>query len=140
MGAIHWELLPSNTTVTADLYCKQLDTVASKLRGKMDRVFFLHDNARPHVATLTRQKILDLGWTTLPHPPYSPDMSPTDYHLFRSLSHFLDGRQFKDDDDLKSGLQNFFDQKSPEFYRKGIYDLPERWQYIVDHDGAYFGD
>ena len=125
---------------TADLYCRQLDTVAAKLTGKMDRVFFLHDNARPHVAKLTRQKIQDLGWTTLPHPPYSPDMAPTDYHLFRSLSHFLDGRQFKDDDDLKSGLQTFFDQKSPDFYKQGIYDLPIRWQYIVDHNGTYFVD
>ena len=139
-GVIHWELLPSNTTVTADLYCRQLDTVAAKLTGKMDRVFFLHDNARPHVAKLTRQKIQDLGWTTLPHPPYSPDMAPTDYHLFRSLSHSLDGRQFKDDDDLKSGLQTFFDQKSPDFYKQGIYDLPIRWQYIVDHNGTYFVD
>ncbi|MGC3965791.1 MAG: hypothetical protein QM803_21400 [Rhodocyclaceae bacterium] len=65
---------------------------------------------------------------------------PTDYHLFRSLSHFLDWRQFKDDDDLKSGLQTFFDQKSPDFYKQGIYDLPIRWQYIVDHNGGYFVD
>ncbi|KHJ88315.1 transposase, partial [Oesophagostomum dentatum] len=58
-GPIHWELLPPNTTVTVDLYCRQLDTLAEKLRGKMDRVFFLHDSACPHVAKSTRQEIQD---------------------------------------------------------------------------------
>ncbi|KHJ99331.1 hypothetical protein OESDEN_00672 [Oesophagostomum dentatum] len=51
-----------------------------------------------------------------PHPPYSPDMAQTDYHLSRSLSHFLDGRQFEDDEDLECGLQNFFNEESPELY------------------------
>ena len=46
----------------------------------------LHDNARPHVARLTVQKLTDLGYETLRHPPYSPDLSPTDYHFFRHLS------------------------------------------------------
>jgi [histone H3]-lysine36 N-dimethyltransferase SETMAR len=67
------------TTITAEYYCEQLDRVAGKLRGKQDRVYFLHHNARPHVAKMTRQKLLDLGWSVLPHPPYSPDLSPTDY-------------------------------------------------------------
>uniref|UniRef100_A0A1I7V3L7 HTH_48 domain-containing protein n=1 Tax=Caenorhabditis tropicalis TaxID=1561998 RepID=A0A1I7V3L7_9PELO len=139
-GPVHWELLPTNTTVTADLYCKQLTRVAEKIKGKMDRVYFLHDNARPHVAKVTHQKIQELGWTTLAHPPYSPDMAPTDYHLFRSLTHFLDGKQFQNEDHLKTELQSFFDSKPREFYRKGIEQLPIRWQYIVDNNGAYYVD
>lgn len=139
-GPIHWELLPTNTTVTADVYCKQLEAVAAKVCGKMDRVFYLHDNARPHVAKTVRQKLLEIGWTTLPHPPYSPDMAPTDYHLFRSLSHFLDGQSFTDEDHLKSVLQTFFDNKSPDFYKQGIEALPIRWQYIVDNNGSYYID
>ena len=37
-GIIYWELLPDGCTVTADLYCQQLDRVAQKLKGKHDRV------------------------------------------------------------------------------------------------------
>ncbi|CAF1475166.1 unnamed protein product [Adineta ricciae] len=46
-GIIHWEILPAGCTITADLCCQQLDRVAAKLQGKQDKVYFLHDNARP---------------------------------------------------------------------------------------------
>ena len=57
----HWEVIPNGCTTAADLYCQQLDCVAAKLQGKQDRVYFLHDNARPHVAKSTREKLLKLG-------------------------------------------------------------------------------
>ncbi|KOC62972.1 Histone-lysine N-methyltransferase SETMAR [Habropoda laboriosa] len=41
----------------------------------------LHDNARPHVSQFTIRKIHESGYETLKHPPYSPDLSPTDYHF-----------------------------------------------------------
>uniref|UniRef100_A0A8R1E181 Uncharacterized protein n=1 Tax=Caenorhabditis japonica TaxID=281687 RepID=A0A8R1E181_CAEJA len=31
------------------------------------------------------------------------------FSLFRSLSHFLDGREFQNEDDLKTSLQSFFE-------------------------------
>ena len=137
-GVIHWELLPAGSTITADVYCEQLDRVAEKLQEKQDKVYFLHDNARPHIAKSTHQKLLELGWSVLPHPPYSPDLAPTDYHLFRSLADHLREKKFNDEDDLKMGLNNFFDQKSKQFYEHGILSLPERWRQIIDNNGAYF--
>ena len=35
-GIIHWELLPNGYTITADLYCQQVDRLAQKLKGKQD--------------------------------------------------------------------------------------------------------
>jgi hypothetical protein len=40
-----------------------------------------HDNARPHTRLRTREQITKMGWTMLPHPPYSPDLAPLDFHL-----------------------------------------------------------
>src|SRR4051794_18524976 len=71
-GISHWEILPNGCTITVDLYCQQLDRVAEKLKGKQDRIYYLHDNARSHVAKSTREKLLKLGWIAVPHPPYSP--------------------------------------------------------------------
>jgi [histone H3]-lysine36 N-dimethyltransferase SETMAR len=137
-GIVHWELLPNGRTVTAEVYCQQLDRVAASLKKKQDRVYFLHDNARPHVALATKKKIMELNWTVLPHPPYSPDLAPTDYHLFRSLANHVNGKSFDDKDALKQFISDFFTSKSPEFYRDGILSLPERWQWVVDNSGAYY--
>jgi histone-lysine N-methyltransferase SETMAR len=139
-GVIYWEVLPNGYTITADLYCQQLDRVAEKLKGKQDRVYFLHDNARPHVAKSTREKLLKLGWITIPHPPYSPDLAPTDYHLFRSLSNDLRDKKFEDESDVKTELVKFFDEKSQDFYERGITSLPERWRQVVDSNGKYISE
>ena len=136
-GVIHWEFLPTDRTITADLYIQQLDRVAVKLRGKQDKVYFLHDNARPHIAKSTRKKLLELGWTVLSHPPYSPDLAPTDYKLFRSLENYLDKKKFNNEQEVSLAIGNFFDQKSPEFYEHGILSLPERWRQVIDNDGTY---
>ncbi|CEF59577.1 Histone-lysine N-methyltransferase SETMAR [Strongyloides ratti] len=46
---------------------------------------FLHDNARSHVSRITLQKLNELKFETLFHPPYSPDLSPTDFYFFKQL-------------------------------------------------------
>jgi len=136
-GVIYWELLPNDATMTSDLYCQQLDRVAEKLQGKQNKIYYLHDNARPHVSKFTRQKLLELRWTVLPHPPYSPDLAPTDYHLFRSLANNLRDKKFDKKEDLKIYLEKFFNQKSQGFYKRGICSLPERWKQVVDTNGSY---
>lgn len=136
-GIVHWEILPPGWTITADSYCAQLDRVAQKLRGKQDKVYFLHDNARPHIARQTCEKLRELGWHVLPHPPYSPDLAPTDYYLFLALNNFVQGKTFDDKADLESELHKFFSSRSSDFYSRGIRQLPIRWQRVVDTNGAY---
>ena len=54
-----------------------------KRRGKFTKlVLFLHDNAPAHRTLATQQKV---GFQCLDHPPYSPDLAPSDYHLFPGL-------------------------------------------------------
>ena len=52
-------------------------------------VIFHQDNVRPHTSFVTHKKLLELGWKVMPHPPYSPDLVPSDCHLFRSLQNHL---------------------------------------------------
>jgi len=46
------------------------------------RALFLQDNAPAHRALATQKKLAYLGCKCLDHPPYSPDLAPSDYHLF----------------------------------------------------------
>lgn len=142
-GVIYWELLPDNTTVTAEVYCCQLENMVAefkRVRPGHDKILLLHDNARPHTAKSTRLKLQSLGIEVLPHPPYSPDLAPTDYHLFRALANCLHDKKFDDRRDLEIYLRSFFDSQPPSFYARGIDLLPKRWQLVIDHDGIYIDE
>ena len=115
-----------------DRYCQQLDRVAEKLKGKQDRIYFLHGNARFHVAKSTRQKLLDLEWTTVSYPSYSSNRAPADYHLYRSLFNRLHEKEFYDEKDLETDLPDFFDEKPQTFYEHEILSLPEGWRQVID--------
>ena len=56
-----WEILSSGYAITVDLYCRQLDQVAEKFKGKQDRIYDLHDKVRPRAAQSTSEKFLKLG-------------------------------------------------------------------------------
>ncbi|XP_047366075.1 histone-lysine N-methyltransferase SETMAR-like [Vespa velutina] len=95
-GIVHFEVLKPGQTVNADLYCKQLDRVNQSLIEK------------PHCARQTLEKINELGWEVLPHPTYSPDITPSDLHLFRSLQHFLSGKKFENLDNVQNAISRIF--------------------------------
>ena len=44
---------------------------------------------RPHTSLVTCQKLVELGYGVLAHPSYSPNLAPTDYHLFLSIQNSL---------------------------------------------------
>ena len=142
-GILYFELMPQNQTINSNVYVQQLaklnDAIQEKRPVLSNRkgVVFHHDNAKPHTSLVTRQKLLELGWDVLSHPPYSPDLAPSDYHLFRSMQNSLNGKIFNNADDVRSHLIQFFDSKDQKFYERGIFTLPERWQKVIDKNGQY---
>lgn len=145
-GVIYFELLPAGETITANKYCQQLVELKKAIDEKRPilanrkGVLFHHDNARPHVAKPTLAKLKEMNWEIMPHPPYSPDIAPSDYHLFRSLQNNLNGKKFKNVEDVKNHLDTFFNEKPRDFYESGIRKLVERWEWIAEHDGEYIID
>ena len=142
-GIVYFELLPPNRTINSVVYIEQLTKLNNAVEEKRPEltnrksVVFHRDDARPHASLVTRQKLLELGWDVLPHPPYSPDLAPSDYFLFRSLQNSLNGKNFNNDDDIKSYLIQFFANKNQKFYERGIIMLPERWQKVIDQNGQH---
>uniref|UniRef100_A0A8R1EI36 Histone-lysine N-methyltransferase SETMAR n=1 Tax=Caenorhabditis japonica TaxID=281687 RepID=A0A8R1EI36_CAEJA len=113
------------TTLNNDLLRHQLASLALALREKRPRrsaVHLLHDSARRHVTKATQAKLQELHWDTVSHPPYSPDIAPSDYHLFRPLKLFLKEKRFAKYEDLKIAVLDFFDSQSAAFWKKGIDD------------------
>ena len=142
-GIIHYELLKPGETITAEMYCQQLERLNQKLKSKRPSLFnrkgiiLQHDNARPHKARKTSEKIRELNWEVLPHPPYSPDLAPSDYHLFRSMEHSLREKKFRSAAEVENHLKEYFDSKSESFFKRGIEKLQERWEAVANNEGNY---
>jgi len=111
------EELASALEVTRQAISKRLHAL-----GMIQKV----DNARPHVAKPVKTYLETLKWEVLPHPPYSPDIAPSDYYLFRSMAHGLADQQFRSYEDIKKWLDSWIASKDEHFYRNGIRALSER--------------
>ena len=83
-GIVYFELLPRNQTINSNVCCRQLMKLDEEIKEKWPElatrkgVIFHQDNARPHTSLVTRKKLLKLGWKVMLHPPYSPDLAPSD--------------------------------------------------------------
>lgn len=146
-GPVHWELVPDGRAIDGKLYEEQLQRVYDALKVKYPsmvnrgQALLQHDNAPAHRSGTVKRKIEELpGIEVLPHPAYSPDIAPSDYHLFRSMSHFLRGRRFASEAEVATGLTEFFASKPPQWYQRGIECLAERWLKVVESEGLYFAE
>jgi histone-lysine N-methyltransferase SETMAR len=89
-GILLVDYLEEGTTITAE-YCVALlnklkQQPISKRRGKLSKgILFLEDIAAPHKAAIKHQKLADLQFEILKHLTYSPDLAPSEYHLFPNL-------------------------------------------------------
>ena len=142
-GIIYYELLSYGQTLNLDLYCKQLDRLKEAIAQKhpvlanRNGIVFHQDNAKPHTSILTRQKLRELGWEVLMHPSYSPDLAPSNYHLFLSMAIYLAGEQLASREACQNRLSQFFVNRDKGFYERGIMKLPSKWQQVVEQNGAY---
>lgn len=141
-GVLFVDFLHGRKTINAQYYSNLLtEHVKVAIRGKRRKsqssVSFLQDNARPHTAALTRETLESLKWNVLPHPPYSPDLAPSDFHLFGPLKEFLGGQKFATDDEVEAAVQSWLDNQPKTFFERGIMLLPKRWRKCVELRGDY---
>lgn len=144
-GVIYYELLNPGETVTGDVYRLQLIRLKRAISDERpeyatrhESIILQHDNARPHVAQPVKKYLENSGWEVLPHPPYSPDLAPSDYHLFRSMQNALSGVRFSSTQGIRNWINSFLATKPEQFFWDGIHKLPERWAKVVLSDGQYF--
>jgi len=86
-----------------------------------------HENARPHTAHTAVATLTDLHFEYLPNPPYSPDLAPSDFHMFGPLKEAIGGKKFRSDEEVRHGvhewlrglLKNFFLKKFMHFVSAG---------------------
>uniref|UniRef100_A0A8R1E8N1 Mos1 transposase HTH domain-containing protein n=1 Tax=Caenorhabditis japonica TaxID=281687 RepID=A0A8R1E8N1_CAEJA len=98
-------------------------------------VLFLSNLKVPEVH---RRLMQVYNWTVLVHPPYSPDLAPTDYHLFSEMQRSLEETDFKTISDVENWLVSYYASKKPEFWRTGTMSLQNRWKNVVNNETKYY--
>ncbi|KAJ4449394.1 hypothetical protein ANN_00793 [Periplaneta americana] len=93
--------------------------------------------ARPHTAASTRELLDQFGWEIFDHPPYSPDLAPSDFHLFTKLKDFLGGTRFGSDEELKKTVNIWLNELAAEEYNTGILKLVNRYDKCLKVVGDY---
>jgi histone-lysine N-methyltransferase SETMAR len=142
-GVILEHYTRKGATITSASYCDLLENqlkpaIRTKRRGLLNTgVLLLHDNARPHTAHATVAKIKDLRFECLPHPPYSPDLAPSDYHVFGALKEELSGRKFKSDEEVQAAVHDWLQRQPKDFFSRGIQALVKRWNTCIERSGDY---
>ncbi|GFW79557.1 histone-lysine N-methyltransferase SETMAR [Trichonephila clavipes] len=106
--------------VTGDETWVSYDTPESKRQSMEWRhtSSLTRDNARPHTANVTKTLLRGFGWDVFDHPPYSPDLAPSNFHLFLHLNSFLAGKHFSNDKELKENVSNWLKTQAATFYEE----------------------
>jgi len=120
-GILPIDYLPNGQTINAQYYSSLLvqlkDILKEKRRGKFTKVvLFLHDNAPAHRALATQKKLAYLGFQYLDHPPYSLDLTPSDYHLFPGLKKQLKVRHFLSKAEVIVAAETWLDGQISDFF------------------------
>jgi hypothetical protein len=75
------------------------------------------------------------NFTVLPHPPYSPDLSPCDVFLFPRLKKRLKERRHENIDDIQAAATMELTGIPKEAFTSCFQDLQKRWQQCIDCGG-----
>jgi transposase len=98
-------------------------------------VILLHDNAHPQTAARTNVLIKRFIWEIFGHPSYSPDLAPSDYHLFSKIKVWLATQHFHCNEELLDGVKNWLHNLAAPFFDEGIHKLVSRYDKCLNVDG-----
>jgi len=75
--------------------------------------------------------------TVLDHPPYSPDLAPDDYFLFRKVKSHSKGRLFDSFSDIQKAVTSTLNTVAKDDFYKGIQKLYDRANLCVQLEGMH---
>jgi hypothetical protein len=82
--------------------------IQKERRGMLtDGVVLLHDSARPYTIARSRALLEYFNWELFDHPPYSPVILPSDYHLFTYLKNWVGSQRCNNNEELMESVKTY---------------------------------
>ena len=77
------------------------------------------------------------GFSVLPHPLYSQNLAPSDFHLFPKLKEHLKVQCFSCDEEVKSAVRKWFQKQNTNFFKDGFQKLVQHWRRCIEVSGDF---
>ena len=133
--------VPKGQTYDSDFASTILNMLDKKVGMPMFRLDgkMLHwDNSRPHKSLQTQQTISNVRITQLPHPPYSPDIAPSDFFLFGYLKKQLKGMIFHTEEMFLNKIMLDLRQIDKQMLIRVFEEWIRRLRIVISSGGEYF--
>jgi hypothetical protein len=72
----------------------------------------------------------------LPHPPYSPDLAPSDYHIFGPLKEAISVKTFHSEE-VQEAVHEWLRTRLKVFVSRGTQESVKRWRACIERNGGY---
>ena len=133
LGIASITMLPKGQKFNRDFFLNNVFRDFEALTPRYKK--FVHfDNARPH---LIDQYLDEKKIKRLPHPPYSPDLAPSDFFLFGYLKMKLEGCVFEDEEDLFMKVKNILYSIPSQYFIDAYTNWIERLYEVIEREGEY---
>jgi len=100
--------------------------------------FLHHDNAPAHTALSVTRYLASLGWTLVPHPPYSPEIAPCYFVLFPTMKKTLKGKGFATVEEVKTASQEALNNIMLQQFQRCFTQWEKRLDNCIASNGGYF--
>lgn len=142
-GLVYLNALPTNSKFNSTYMCNHiLPELTNKAKESVEKKtlhpLVLHfDNAKPHTAKCTIEKINELHWMKLDHPPYSPDISPNDFFLYGYVKSKLPGYDVGSPYDLVNAIKEICSKIEKSIWESVYASWLKRLKSVYESDGEY---
>ena len=110
-GLIHYSFLNPSRPITSEKYAQQVSEMHGTENCKVCSQHWSTERAQFSMTrpdhTTNALKVEWIGLKVLPHLPYSATLSRTDYHFFKHLDNFLQGKGFYNQQEAEDAFQEF---------------------------------
>jgi hypothetical protein len=143
-GLVYHEFLPQCQITNQTVYITVLQCLRNAVRRKQPHKWssgtwlLYHDNAPCHAALSVRELLAKHSIPVLSHTPYSPDLVPYDFFLFRRLKSTLNGKQFQDVMEIQLNMTQQLQAIPKQAYQTCTEKWKDCWNRCIKSGGPYF--
>ena len=138
------DMLPHDTTFNSEYFINNIVNefvsckAVQRVRTSHRKVWLHLDNCRVHNSKESNECFKANNIHRAPHPPYSPDIAPSDFFLFGYTKDKLKGRRFKSPDDIFEEIHSIISHISKEKLISVYTNWIKRCKRVIELNGDYF--